>query len=408
MAGSPDWDAIRGQFPGLSENINDRPMVYLDTGATAQKPQSVLDAMDNFARYQYGTVHRGLYRRSATSTQKYEEARQTIARFLNAPSERNIVFCGGTTDAINLVANSWATTHLKPGDQILISEMEHHANIVPWQLIRERTGCELVACPILDNGALDMEAFDRLLSERVKLVSIMHVSNALGTINPVKELASKAHAVGAKFLCDGAQSAPHMPVDVQALDCDFYVFSGHKVYGPTGIGILYGTDEVLNSMPPWRGGGDMIDRVSIAETTFAEPPMRFEAGTPAIVEAIGLAAACEWMESIGRQHIEAREHELFAYAEELLAAVPGLTRIGQAPQRSSSLSFVMNGAHASDIASILDMDGVAVRAGHHCAQPVMDRYNVPATARITLGIYTNRYDLERAQEALLKVSELFA
>lgn len=403
----PDFDNIRGQFPGLVENVNDRPLAYLDTAATAQRPEAVLDAMDSFARYRYGTVHRALYQRSAASTQAYEEARQTVAHFLGAPSQRNIVFTGGCTDGINLVAHSWGGKHLGPGDQILITHMEHHANIVPWQLLCERNGCELVVCPIHDDGSLDLTAFDELLNERVKLVSVVHMSNALGTINPIIDLARKAHGFGAKILVDGAQSVAHAAIDVQALECDFFVCSAHKLYGPNSIGALFGTDEVLDAMPPWKGGGDMIERVSFTGTTYAEPPMRFEAGTPPIVEAIGFAAACDWLSAIGRAHVHTHEQELFTYAEELLTQVPGLRRIGTAPQRAGSLSFVMEGAHASDIASILDMEGVAVRAGHHCAQPVMDRFGVPATARISIGVYTNRYDIERGAEALHKVAELF-
>lgn len=398
---------IRAQFPGLQGLANGKPFTYLDSGATAQKPLAVIERMDRFLRTEYGTVHRGLYARSVDSTRAYEQARVSVARFLTAPDEKNIVFTMGCTDAINLVAWSWGRKHLKRGDRVLITGMEHHANIVPWQITAELTGAELVVCPILDDGSLDMEAFDRLLDSRVKLVSVIHVANSLGTINPVKLLAQKAHAVGAKFLLDAAQSAPHMPLDVVDLDCDFLAFAGHKIYGPTGIGVLYGKSDVLESMPPWRGGGEMIEKVTFEKTTFAPPPARFEAGTPPIVEAIGLATACEWLSAIGWADIHAAERDLYAYAETKLAEIPGLRRIGTAPNRSTVLSFTMPNAHASDISSILDLEGVAIRAGHHCAQPVMQRFGVTATARATLGIYSTREDIDRLAAGLRKVAELF-
>ena len=399
---SLDVAAIRAQFPGLAG------MTYLDSGATAQKPLAVIERMDRFLRHEYGTVHRGLYRRSVQSTQMYEEARHRVAHFLNAASEREIVFTMGCTDAINLVAWSWGRKHLKRGDRILVTGMEHHANIVPWQITAEITGAELVACPILDDGSLDMEAFDKLLDERVKLVGVVHIANSLGTINPVKELARKAHAFGARILVDAAQSAPHMPVDVQDLDCDFLVFSGHKVYGPTGIGVLFGKLPVLESMPPWRGGGEMIDKVSFSGTTFAQPPARFEAGTPPITEAIGLGAACDWLSSLDMKEVHAAEVELFAYAESRLAEIPGLRRFGTAAKRSTVLSFLLPNCHAADISAILDMEGVAIRAGHHCAQPVMTRYCVPATARASLGVYNTREDIDHLIKALHKAARLLA
>ncbi len=402
-----DVAAIRAQFPGLQGLANGKPFTYLDSGATAQKPLAVIERMDRFLRTEYGTVHRGLYARSVESTRLYEQARVGVARFLNAPAESNIVFTMGCTDAINLVAWSWGRRFLKPGDRVLITAMEHHANIVPWQITAELTGAELVVCPILDDGSLDLAAFDRLLDERVKLVSMIHIANSLGTINPVKLLTRKAHAVGARVLIDGAQSAPHLPVDVVDLDCDFFAFAGHKLYGPTGIGVLYGKAEALENMPPWRGGGEMIEKVTFAKTTFARPPARFEAGTPPIVEAIGLAAACSWLLAIGLDRIHAAERELFTYAEAKLAEIPGLRRIGTAPERSTVLSFTMPNAHASDISSILDLEGVAIRAGHHCAQPVMQRFGVPATARATLGIYSTREDIDRLAAGLRKVAELF-
>ena len=399
---SLDVPGIRAQFPGLAG------MTYLDSAATAQKPLAVIRRMDRFLRHEYGTVHRGLYRRSVRSTQLYEEARAVVARFLNAADAASIVYTMGCTDAINLVAWSWGRAHLKKGDRVLVTGMEHHANIVPWQITAEITGAELIHCPILDDGSLDMEAFDRLLDGRVKLVGVVHVANSLGTINPVKLLAQKAHAVGARILVDAAQSAPHFPVDVQDLDCDFLAFAGHKVYGPTGIGVLYGKPEVLAAMPPWRGGGEMIERVSFERTTFAAPPARFEAGTPPITEAIGLAAALEWLMAIGLDRIHAAERELYAYAEERLAEVPGLKRFGTAPDRSSVLAFLLPGCHAADISAILDMEGVAIRAGHHCAQPVMTRYGVPATARASLGVYSDHADIDQLVTALRKAARILA
>ncbi len=402
-----DVAAIRAQFPGLDDVADGKPFTYLDSAATAQKPRAVIERMDRFLRHEYGTVHRGLYRRSVGSTQMYEQARHTVARFVNAPSERNIVFTQGTTDAINLLAWSWGRAHLKRGDRILVTGMEHHAGIVPWQLIGELTGAELIAARIHDDGSLDLEDFHRLLDERVKMVGLVHIANSLGTVNPAAELTRAAHAVGAKVLVDAAQSAPHRPLDVQALGCDALVFSGHKVYGPTGIGVLYGTADLLESMPPWRGGGEMIDQVTFACTTFAPPPARFEAGTPPITEAIGLAAALDWLMELGLDRLHEAEQALFTYAETSLAAVPGLRRIGTAADRATVLSFTLPGAHPSDIAAVLDMENIAIRAGHHCAQPVMQRFGVSATARASLGAYSTREDIDRLTAALRKAARLF-
>jgi cysteine desulfurase / selenocysteine lyase len=402
-----DPAVIRAQFPGLSGLSHGKPFTYLDSGATAQKHESVIERMDHFQRVEYGTVHRGLYERSVGSTALFEDARSTVARFINAPAAKDIVFTMGCTDAINLVAWSWGRKFLRPGDRVLVTGMEHHANIVPWQITAEITGAELVACPILDDGSLDLAAFDRLLDERVKLVGVIHIANALGTVNPVQELAKRAHKVGAKILVDAAQSIPHRKVDVQELDCDFLCFSAHKMYGPNGIGILYGRSDVLAAMPPWRGGGEMIEKVTFEKTTFAGVPARFEAGTPPIVEAIGLAEACRWLMSIGMDEVHRAERSLFAYAETKLAEIPGLRRIGTASDRSTLLSFVMKDAHASDIANILDMEGIAIRAGHHCAQPIMQRFGVGATARASLGIYTTREDIDRLAAALKKVADIF-
>ncbi|TVR12366.1 MAG: cysteine desulfurase [Planctomycetota bacterium] len=398
--------ALRGQFPGLDDSQKGRPYVYLDSAATAQKHISVIERMDHFLRHEYGTVHRGLYRRSAIATQLYEEARNTVAAFFNAQGQ-NIVFTMGATDAINLVAWSWGRSHLRPGDRILVSAMEHHANIVPWQLISEITGAELIACPMDGQGNLDMESFNRLLDERVKMVSCIHIANSLGTINPVAEITRAAHAVGARVLIDAAQSAPHMPIDVIALDCDFLVCSAHKLYGPTGIGCLYGKSDVLESMPPWRGGGEMIEKVTFEKTTYASPPGRFEAGTPPIVEAIGFATACDFLNSIGMERIAKREAELYAQAEAMLSDIPSITRIGTAKARSTVLSFTMHGAHPADISQILDAQNIAIRAGHHCAQPTMAHFGIPATARISLGVYTSEEDLQLSTEALRKADNLF-
>ena len=402
-----DWTRIRSEFPGLGGEAHGKPLVYLDSAASAQKHVSVLDRLDQFQRHEYGTVHRGLYARSVASTAAYEQARHQVASFFHTQAD-NIVFTMGCTDAINLVAHSWGRTNLGPGDRVLITAMEHHANIVPWQIVCAATGAELIHCPILDDGSLDFEAMDTLLDERVKLLSVIHVANSLGTVNPVEQLIQQAHAVGAKVLVDGAQSAPHFAIDLPAMDCDFFTCSAHKLYGPTGIGCLYGKPEILADMPPWRGGGEMIERVTLEHSTYAPPPARFEAGTPPIAEAIGFGAACEWLQSIGMDHIAERERELLPMADALLADIPGLRRIGTAAERCAVCSFVMDGAHAADIAAVLDMEGVAIRAGHHCAQPVMDRFGVPATARISLGIYTNEADIETAAHALRKAADLFA
>ncbi len=402
-----DPTALRAEFPGLAGTANGKPFVYLDSAASAQKHRLVIERMDRFLRLEYGTVHRGLYARSVLSTQAYEQARISVQRFLNAGSEREVVFTMGCTDAINLVAWSWGRAQLKPGDRVLVTGMEHHADIVPWQITSALTGAELISAPLLDDGSLDLAAFDRLLDSRVKLVGCTHIANALGTINPVKELAAKAHRVGARFLLDAAQSAPHLPIDVRDLDCDFLAFAGHKLYGPTGIGVLYAKAELLEEMPPWRGGGEMIEKVSFAGTTYAPPPARFEAGTPPFVEAIGLATACDWLRGLGLAAVHAAEQELFAYAEARLAEIPGLRRIGTAPARSTVLSFTMDQAHPADIANILDLEGVAIRAGHHCAQPVMERFGVTATARASLGIYSTRADIDQLVAGLRTVARLF-
>jgi cysteine desulfurase/selenocysteine lyase len=398
-----DAEAIRAEFPGLADLRGGKPLAYLDTAATAQKPRLVIERVAALLGAEYGTVHRGLYRRAAHTTKLYEDARTTVARFLGGERDE-VVFTGGCTDAMNLVAHAWGRAHLKPGDRVLVSGMEHHAGLVSWQT----AGFRPEPIPLLDDGSLDLAAYDRLLAQGgVRMVGCVHISNALGTVNPVAEMARRAHAAGALFLLDAAQSAPHLPLDVRTLGCDLLAFGGHKVYGPTGIGVLWGRREILASMPPWRGGGEMIERVSFAGTTYAKPPARFEAGTPPIVEAIGLAVALEWLMALDRPAVLAHEEAVFAYAEERLATIPGLRRSGTAAHRAGALSFTLPGAHPADIASVLDMENVAIRAGHHCAQPVMERFGVPATARASLGLYTTRTDIDRLHAGLLACVRLF-
>ncbi|MCS6970598.1 MAG: cysteine desulfurase [Planctomycetota bacterium] len=398
-----DPEAIRSEFPGLAELRDGRPYTYLDSAATAHKPRCVIERVAELLGPAYGTVHRGLYRRAAQMTERYEQARRTVARFLDAdPGE--IVFTAGCTDALNLVAHGWGRAHLRPGDRILVSGMEHHAGLVSWHT----AGFKPEPIPLRDDGSLDLEAYDRLLAAGgVKLVGCVHISNALGTINPVAELARRAHAAGALFCLDAAQSAPHLPLSVRALGCDFLAFAGHKVYGPTGIGVLWARRELLEAMPPWRGGGEMIERVSFAGTTYAAPPARFEAGTPPFVEAIGLATALEWLMAQDRAAILAHERAIYDYAERRLAEVPGLRRIGTAPERGGALSFVLACAHPADIAAVLDAQHIAIRAGHHCAQPVMERFRVSATARASIALYTTRADIDRLHDGLQTCVRLF-
>lgn len=401
--------AIRADFPVLKQRFYDKPLVYLDNGATTQKPQAVIDRMKHFMEADYGTVRRGVYALSDGSTVAFQQAREASAKFINASSADEIVFVRGCTEALNLVAFSFSQAFLKPGDEVLITAMEHHANIVPWQMACKRTGAELKVIPMDERGVLDLDAYAQLLeSGKVKLVGVIHVSNALGTVNPVKEMAAMAHEAGAKFLLDGAQSAPHMPVDVQALNCDFFTFSGHKVYGPTGIGVLYGKYELLEQLPPYQGGGDMIETVSFEESTYSLPPRRFEAGTPAIIEAVGLAAALEYVSNIGMERIEATEQQLLSYLQEQLETVDGLRVIGQAPHKAGVCSFLMEAAHPLDIGTLVDHDAVAIRTGHHCAQPIMREFNIPATARASLGIYNTKADVDALVNALHRVNRMCA
>ncbi len=402
-----DVDAYRADFPILSETVHGKPLVYLDNGASAQKPKAVIDAMRGAFEHCYANVHRGAYDFSERTTAAYEGARETVRAFLNAKSEREIVFAKNTTEAINLVAHSFGRGLLTAGDAVVISEMEHHSNIVPWQMLRDEKGIELRFAPISDEGELLMDKFAELLDEKVKLVAITHVSNVLGTITPAEKIVDMAHAVGAKVLFDGSQSVMHMPIDVQALDCDFYVFTGHKIYGPTGIGVLYGKEAVLETMPPFLGGGDMISSVTLQKSTWAELPAKFEAGTPPIVEAIGLGAAIDYITGIGLERIAAHERDLLSYAMQRLAAVDNLRVIGTAPNKTAVISFAMGEAHPHDIATIIDQQGVAVRAGHHCAEPLMHRMGVVGTARASMGLYNTRAEIDRLGEALDKVNAIF-
>lgn len=402
-----DVDAIRKDFAILSREVYGKPLVYLDNAASTQRPRQVLDAIQHFYTTSNSNVHRGVHRLSQEATDLYEGARKTMADFLGA-AINEIVFTRGTTEAINLVAFSYGRANVTPGDEIVVSHMEHHANIVPWQLLCEQTGAVLKVAPITDDGALDMEAFAALLGNRTKIVAITHVSNALGTVNPIAEIARLTHDVGAVLVVDGAQGAPHGAVDVKALGADFYALSGHKMYGPTGIGLLYGRHELLAAMPPWQGGGDMILSVTFEETTYNEAPFRFEAGTPNIAGAIGLAAAADYLTNLGLDAIAAHEADLLAYGTKVLSSVPGLRLIGTAPKKACVLSFVLEGIHPHDIGTILDREGVAIRTGHHCAQPVMERFGVAATARASVGVYTTRAELDALVKALHVAREVFA
>jgi cysteine desulfurase / selenocysteine lyase len=401
-----DLGRVREDFPILREHVHGKPLVYLDSAATAQKPQVVLDALDHYYRHDNANIHRGVHLLSERATAGFEGARETVRRFLNAAHAREIIFTRGTTEAINLVAHSYGRSALGPGDQIVLSAMEHHSNIVPWQLVCGATGARLQVVPMTDRGELQLEELDRLLGERTKLVALVHVSNALGTINPVREIIARVHARGIPVLLDGAQAVPHLPVDVRALDCDFYAFSGHKLYGPTGIGVLYGKETRLEAMPPWQGGGDMIRSVSFEGTTYNELPWKFEAGTPDIAGAIGLAAAIEYVEGLGLDAIAAHEHDLFGYAVAQLATVGGLRRVGTAREATGLVSFVMDAAHPHDIGTILDREGVAIRTGHHCCQPLMKRLGIPATARASFGVYNTNEDVDALVTALGRVVEV--
>ncbi len=402
-----DVERVRQDFPILTQEVHGKPLVYLDNGASAQKPRQVIDAMSGAYETYYANVHRGVHYLSQRSTEEYEAARKKIARFLNARSDNEIVFTSSATAAINLVANAYGRAFLKAGDEIILSHMEHHANIVPWQLLREATGIVLRVAPVDEDGNLTLEAYEKLLNPKTKLVAMTHISNALGSIVPIKEVIRLAHDHGAKVLVDGCQAVPHMRVDVQDLDADFYVFAPHKVYGPTGIGVLYGREDLLNDMPPWQGGGDMIETVSFEKTTFQKAPLRFEAGTPAIVEAIGLGAAIDYVSELGMENIAAHEEGLLHYATDKLSAIDGLRVVGQAREKAAIVSFVMECAHPHDIGTIVDRAGVAIRTGHHCAEPVMERYGLSATARASFGLYNTRGEVDVLVDAIGFVREMF-
>ncbi len=405
---SYDVVAIRADFPALNLEINGYPHAFLDSGASAQKPNQVLEQMDQAYRFEYANVHRGAYTLSQLATDNYENARTAVAKFMNAKTPDEIIFTRNVTAAINLVAHSYGREFLKAGDEIIISHMEHHANIVPWQLLRDAIGIELKVVPVDDAGNFLMAEFEQLLSSKTKLVAVTHVSNVLGTIVPIKDVVLLAHIHGAQVLIDGAQGIVHEGIDVQDLDADFYAFTGHKLYGPTGIGVLWGKLDLLNKMPPYQGGGDMIENVTFEKTTYREAPARFEAGTPPIVEAVGLAAAIDYVSDIGLTNIAAHEQSLLAYATPALSAIDGLTIIGQADNKAGIISFTLSDIHSHDIGTIIDARGVAVRAGHHCAQPLMDRYGVAATARASFGLYSNTQDIDQLVDALNYVKEIFS
>jgi len=399
---------LRKDFPILAQEVHGHPLVYLDNAATSQKPRAVIEAVSRHYERDNANIHRGVHALAQRSTAAYEDARRRLAGFLGAGDPREIVFTRGTTEAINLVAQSWGRTNLGAGDEILISEMEHHSNIVPWQLLCAQTGARLVVAPMDDRGQLDLVAFRERLSRRTKLVALAHVSNALGTINPVEEIVAWARRTGAATLIDGAQAAPHLAIDVAALGCDFYAISGHKMFAPTGIGALWARAELLEAMPPWQGGGEMITSVTFEHTEYADIPHKFEAGTPDVAGAVGLGAAVDYLAAIGMERIAAWEHELLAHGSELLRSLPGLRILGTAARKAGVLSFLVDGVHAHDVGTILDLEGIAVRTGHHCAQPVMDHFGVAATTRASLAFYNTRDDLDALARGLRRVLEVFA
>ncbi|MFZ1907053.1 MAG: cysteine desulfurase [Steroidobacteraceae bacterium] len=408
-AAAPVLDAarVRRDFPILDRLINGQPLVYLDSAASAQEPRQVLRAVEDYATQSHANVHRGVHALSQAATAAFEGARERVRRFINARAAREIIFTRGTTEAINLVAQAWARERLGPGDEILITALEHHANIVPWQMVREQTGCALKVAPIDRSGELLWDEFLKLLGPRTRLVAVAHVSNALGTVLPVERIVDAAHAAGALVLIDGAQAVPHTRVDVQAIGADFYTFSGHKLYAPTGIGVLYGREELLGAMPPWQGGGDMILSVSFEKTTYNELPYKFEAGTPNISGAVGLAAAMDYVEGLGLDAIAAHEQRLLAAATAALTRLPYIQLIGTAAHKASVLSFTMTGVHAHDLGTVLDAQGVAVRTGHHCAMPVMTFLGIPATARASFACYNTEDDVARLVAALTRAREVF-
>ena len=408
MSSGFDAKRVRADFPVLQQLVNGRPLAYLDNGATSQKPQAVIDELVRYYSTENANVHRGVHTLSQNATEDYEGARAKVRQLLNAVDDHEIVFTRGTTDSINIVAQSFGKQSLGPGDEVIVSNMEHHSNIVPWQMLREEKGVVLRVVPIDESGELLMDEYERMLSPRTKLVSITHVSNALGTILPVEQIIAMAHDRGIPVMLDGAQAVPHMAVDVQKLDCDFYVFSGHKIFGPTGIGILYGKAELLETMPPVQGGGDMIKSVTFERTIYNDLPYKFEAGTPNIAGAIGLGAAIDYVQSVGFESFAAHEDELLEYGTKALESIEGLRIIGTSPRKAGILSFVMENVHPHDIGTILDTEGVAVRTGHHCAQPVMQRFQIPATVRASMAMYNTKEDIDALVRAIDRVIEVFS
>ncbi len=402
-----DLEKIRENFPILHQKVHGKPLVYLDNAATSQKPMAVLDAEQRFYRTDCSNIHRGVHTLSERATRAYEDARVKVQRFINAAESREIIFVRGTTEAINLVANTYGRKRVQAGDEILISAMEHHSNIVPWQILCEEKGARLRVAPINDRGEILWDEFEKLLGPRTRLVSVAHVSNVLGTVNPVREIVRAAHRRNVPVLVDGAQAAPHVRIDVRDLDCDFYTFSGHKVYGPTGIGVLYGKARLLEEMPPYQGGGDMISSVSFEKTLYNVIPFKFEAGTPNIAATIGLGAAIDYVNEVGLEKMAQHELELLRYATGKLSAIPGVRLIGVAAEKASVVSFVVEGVHAHDVGTVLDQEGIAVRTGHHCAQPLMERFGVPATVRASLAFYNTKEEIDALVAGLKKVKEIF-
>jgi|TARA_B100002003_G_C14152331_1_gene554283 cysteine desulfurase/selenocysteine lyase len=405
----PEFDVarVRAQFPSLHQQVYDHPLVYLDSGASAQKPDVVIDAISNYYRNDHANVHRGVHKLAERATDAFEGARERIASFINAESPREIIFVRGATEGINLVAQSWGQQNLKSGDEVMITEMEHHANIVPWQFICQQKNAVLKVIPMNDRGELLMDSFRDLLSAKTRMVAVTHISNALGTVNPVKEIVSLAHHVGAKVLIDGAQAAPHSKIDIDEIGCDFYTFSGHKVYGPTGIGVLWGREELLAKMPPYQGGGEMIRRVTFEKSDFASPPYRFEAGTPNIAGAVGLGVAIDWLDGLGLGNVSTHEAALLEYATSKAKETPGMRIIGTAENKAGILSFELEGIHPHDLGTIFDRQGVAIRAGHHCAMPVMQHFSVPATVRASFGVYNTLEDIDALFRGVARAQELF-
>ena len=403
-----DVGRVREEFPALKQLVHGKPLVYLDNAATTQKPQLVIDAITRFYQEDCSNIHRGVHLLSERATKAYEDVRLAVQQFINAADPAEVIFVRGTTEAINLVAHSYGRTHVQAGDAVLISAMEHHSNIVPWQILCEERGARLRVVPMNGRGELLLDEYEKLLTPRTKLVAVSHVSNALGTVNPVRQIIAMAHEHGIPVLVDGAQAVPHLQVDVQKLDCDFYAFSGHKMYGPTGVGVLYGKKRLLEAMPPYQGGGDMISSVTFEKTTYNRLPFKFEAGTPNIAGVIGLGAAIEYLGRIALERVAVHEHYLLAYATERISSLPGVRLIGTAQEKAAVLSFVLEGVHPHDIGTVLDQEGIAVRTGHHCAQPVMQFFGVPATARASFALYNTEEEVDALMRGLCKVQEIFA